>query len=102
MKIKVYTIVLESFRYGDSQGQKVWRYFSKKHRDEALEKELQSLRKISGLTEYQPDCFEDSNKWVFDYKKNDETIDIIEKEEGELLNQLIIEARKDKIKKITE
>ena len=101
MKLKVYTMISESFRYGDSEGEKIWRYSNKKLRDEEFEKEIQAMRKITDLTEYEPNSFEDSiHKWAYDFKKRDEIIEIHEREEGEFLNQLIIEQRKDKIKNL--
>lgn len=101
MKLKVYTIQSEAFRYGDSEGVELKRYSSKELRDSEFDKVIMVLRKITDYTEYEPNCFEDSiHKWAYDYSKIDETITIIEKEEGEFLNQLIIESRKDKIEKI--
>lgn len=101
MKLKVYSIKFESFRYGDTQGEELKRFSSKELRDEMFEKEVGALRKITDLTEYEPNSFEDSvHKWAYDFEKYEETIEIIEKEEGEFLNGLIIEARKDKILKL--
>lgn len=101
MKIQVYKMVSESFRYGDLEDHKVWMYASKELRDEAYEKELQAMRNIADLTEYEPENFSDSiHKWAYSYEKKDDVIEIHEREEGELLNQLIIESRKDKIKKL--
>jgi WD40 repeat protein len=101
MKIKVYTWESESFRYGDSEGVKVWRYVSKELRDLEYDKEIQAMRNIPDLTEYEPECFEDSiHKWAYDYRKKDDTVEIIESEPGELLKELIIDSRKDKINKL--
>ena len=101
MKLKVYTWESESFRYGDSEGVKVWRYVSKGLRDLEYDKEIHSMRNIPDLTEYEPECFEDSiHKWAYDFHKKDDTLEIHESEPGELLNQLIIEAHKDKINKL--
>jgi hypothetical protein len=102
MKIKVYTVKEESFRYGDSEGESFKRFATKEHRDVYFMKQIDAMRKISDLTEYQPNCFEDSlHKWAYDFSTFDETIEIVESEEGQFLNQLIIESRKDKIEKIT-
>jgi len=101
MKIKVFTIKSESFRYGDSQGEEIKRFSSEELRDKQFDKEVGEMRKIADLTEYEPNSFEDSiHKWAYDYEKRYEVIDIIEKEDGEFLNELIIQARKDKIIKI--
>lgn len=101
MKLKVYTVVEESFRYGDSEGKTKKIFSTMEHRDEYFNQQIGFMRKLEDLNEYEPNCFEDSiHKWAYDYSKIDETIDIIEKEEGELLNNLIIESRKDKIEKL--
>lgn len=101
MQIKVYKMLSESFRYGDSEGVKEWIYSSKELRDFEYDKELQAMRNIEDLTEYEPESFSDSiHKWVYTFHKKDDTIEIIESEEGEFLNRLIIESRKDKLNKI--
>jgi hypothetical protein len=101
MKIKVYTVKEESFRYGDSEGESLKRFATKEHRDVYFIKQIDAMKKIADLTEYEPNCFEDSlHKWAYDFSMLDETIEIVESEEGELLNQLIVESRKDKINKL--
>lgn len=103
MRIKVFTVEYKSFRYGESEGVTLHRFSTKELADEFFDKEVDAMRKISDLTEYEPNCFEDSmHKWAYDYKMFEELIIINEKEEGEFLNQLIIESRKDKLNKIMD
>ncbi len=101
MWIKVYTVKEESFRFGDSEGESLKRFATKVHRDIYFTRQIDTMRKTPDLTEYQPNCFEDSiHKWAYDFSMIDETIEIVESEEGQFLNQLIIESRKDKIEKL--
>ena len=68
MRITVFTVKDESFRYGESEGVTLKRFSSKKLADEHLDRETNALRKISDLTEYEPNCFEDSShKWAYEY-----------------------------------
>jgi hypothetical protein len=102
MRLTVFTVEHESFRYGDPEGKFYYRFATKELAEEFLEKETSAMRKIADITEYKPDCFEDSlHKWAYEYKIYEELIVITEKEEGELLNRLIVESRKDKISKLT-
>ena len=102
MKLKVYSVKDESFRYGDENNTSIKRFATQELQEEYFNKQVESMRGTSDLTEYEPNCFEDSiHKWAYEFSKYEEVIEIIEKEEGEFLNKLIVESRKDKIEKIS-
>lgn len=103
MKLTVFTVKDESFRYGDENSTNIKRFSTPELQEEYFNREIEAMRKISDLTECEPNCFVDSmHKWAYEFTKYEEVIEIIEKEEGEFLNEIVVGMRKNKIKKIEE
>ena len=101
MKLVVFIVKDQSFRYGDIENEAVKRFSTEELRDKYFEDIVKDYRSNENLTEYGPESFEDSiQKWAYQVFKDKEEIEIIETEEGEILNRMLAEARRDKIKKI--
>lgn len=91
MKIDVYTIEYESFRYGDSQGIEVFYFFNESDRDKyfnyIVEEHIScGVNEYFGDVEENERCLDDGDgKWYYNYRKSKDVISIVEKIENNKL-----------------
>lgn len=82
MKLTVFTVKDISFRYGDENSVNIKRFSTEELCNEYFDYQVNAMKKIADLTEYEPNCFEDSNhKWAYEFFKYKEEIEIVEEKD---------------------
>jgi len=85
MKLIVFAVKDESFRYGDENSSTIKRFSTEELQKDYFKYLVSSYRKVLDLTEYKPGCFEDSaHKWAYEVTKYEEIIDITETKDWEV------------------